>query len=555
MASQLIPVDNDPFSKPANAASSKLVPVEHDPFQKNAAPQAPTQPQTAAPSVMDNVGRQLGLTARYGAEGLMSLPNLIGDAANASVNLGSSLINKAAGTAIPAIPSMSSVVEGGLNKVLPQPETTVEKIVAEPSKFVASLPSFGIPAAASKLEELKPLAEKYLNQAIGALTGGTALGVTKEALPDNKPAQLAATIAAATLGGKASAAAMGEAAPAEVRSVQQVKNAASAAYKAADDAGVIIKPETMENFSNGLKQDLAEFGYHPQMQPKIATVLGELDRVNGQNITSKQVQIIRRMANNARLSTDASERTLGGTIVNKLDNMMETIGPNDIVQGDAPAAAAGLKEGAQLWKQFRKAQEVDTATAKGDLNAASSGSGGNLANATRQQIKAILANPKKVSSYTADEVDQMNKIVRGGALTNALRLIGKLSPSTGALPLSFSSGVAGAGLATGHPLLGVMLPAIGYGAKRASDALTLGGVNDLSELIRAGGTKALVQAAKNPARNVAPDQQLNGDATNYLRLLLQSYGLNNGDTLPSPSAGLLSAPIGIAGQNTQGRRR
>lgn len=531
----------------------------------NPAAAATTQPSApdTQPSLMDEAKRQLGLTARYGVEGLTALPNMVGNAANSTLNLGSALINKVAGTHIPAIQPMSTSVDQALDDAgLPQPQTTVEKIVAEPSKFLASIPSFGIPAAASKIEELAPLAEKYFSQALGASAGGTALGVTKQVAPDNKTAQLAATVAATLAGNRTGEALSGtaEAAP-TIASTQQLKNAGSAAYKAADDAGVLIKPAPVEDMANSIKSDLADFGYHPQMQPLIAPILGELDRINGQNITTKQVQIIRRMANNARLSSDPSTRTLGGTIVNKVDDLMQNLQPNDIVQGDAASAAANLQQGAQLWKQYSKSKAIDTASDKADLNAATSGSGGNVANTTRQQIKAILINPKRLAGYTADEIEQMNDIARGGKLTNALRLIGKFSPTTGALPAMAGASAAGSGLTgammTGNPLLAMtgLVPLIGYGAKALSDSRTLQGVQDLSELIRSGGTKASLAAAKNPPSAISAGDKLNDNTINYLRLLLQNYSLNNGDTLSSPSSGLLNAPTGIAGQNIQGQRR
>lgn len=549
---QLQPVENDPFT-PTASVEPQLVPVDHDPFQTVS---------NAQPTAMDMVKRQLGLTARIGAEGLMSLPNLVGDAANATINLGSGIINSATGTKIPRLESMTNATEGALDRVLPRPETTVEKIATEPAKFLASIPSFGIPAAASKLEELAPLAEKYLQQALGASAGGTALGVTKELAPDNKPAQLAATVAATLAGAKGADLLSGTAKSApSIASVGQLKNAATAAYKAADDAGVIIKPETMENFSNGIKGDLAEFGYHPNLQPKIATVLGELDRVNGQNVTAKQIQILRRMSNAAKLSADPSERALGGQLVDKLDGLMEGLGPNDIVQGDASSAASNLQQGAQLWKQFRKAQTIDTASDKADLNAATSGSGGNLANTTRQQIKAILVNPKKLAGYTTDEIEQMNKIARGGKLTNALRLIGKFSPTTGALPAMAGASAAGSGLTaalmTGNPGMALtgLAPLIGYGAKALSDTRTLSGVADLSALIRSGGTKASLSAARNAPTGISADQKLSQSTADYLRLILQSYGLNRPDIALAPSVALPISPNGTSGQNTQGQRR
>lgn len=497
------------------------------------------------------IQRQSGLALRYGVEGLAQLPEIIGNSANAAVNVGTKALNNVAGTNIPQIPSMTQSVDQLLSS-LPQPRTKIERVVAEPSKMLASIPSYAGLATASGIKALAPLAENLATQAGAAIGGGGAYGVSKE-MTDNPYIQTVASLAGG-LGGAGVGSLLqnsGQAATlAKIPSTADVKKAASAAYKAADDAGVIIKPEAVQNLNQGIKSDLAEFGYHPNLQPKIATVLNELDRISaptvddvgnavGQNITSKQIQILRRMANAARLSNDQSEQALGKQIVSKLDSFMEGIGPNDVLQGNSAQAAEGLQKGAQLWKQYRKAQQIETAASKADLNAAASGSGGNIANTTRQAIKNILNNPKALAGFTEDEISQMNEIVRGGKMTNALRLIGKLSPSGNGLMMALNLGATAA-----NPLMAV--PGVaGIGAKAMSDRSTLRSVTQLLDLIRSGGTQEALKAVTNPViQSVQPSVQpmLSGTEATLLQNLLRQR-LLSGPSLAAPY-GAASPPSG-----------
>src|SRR5258707_4160453 len=99
------------------------------------------QPQT---SIGDQIGKQLGLAGRYGVEGAMALPNMVGNAANSAINLGSMGINKLAGTNIPMLGMPSQSTSDILTKAgMPQPDTAGERVVGDMSRALAST-GFGI---------------------------------------------------------------------------------------------------------------------------------------------------------------------------------------------------------------------------------------------------------------------------------------------------------------------------------------------------------------------------------------------------------------------------
>lgn len=108
----------DQFSADANAtpAGSSLA----SQFLSDVAQPAPAKVEAAAPSLLSQVGRQVGLTARAGLTGVTALPSIVGDALNAGVN-------KVFGTNLPPV---SSIVQHAGDAVgLPNPENAEERIV------------------------------------------------------------------------------------------------------------------------------------------------------------------------------------------------------------------------------------------------------------------------------------------------------------------------------------------------------------------------------------------------------------------------------------------
>jgi hypothetical protein len=458
---------------------------------------SPMQPKplsTMQPrSTGDEIGRQLGLTGRYIAEGGMAFPNMIGDAANTAINMGIRGVNAGIDQfrdnpqepVIPYLMKPSEATKGVLNAVgAPKPETMLERIVAEPSKFLASIPGFAGPVMAGgerAAQYLAPVLRDFGNQAAGAVTGGTAYGIAKEVAPDSPLIQMGAALGGGILGGGGYQMMANRGAPPTVPSTGDLRNMAQAAYSQADDAGAIIRPEAMQRLAASVTDDLAEFGYHPQLQPRIATVLTELQRVGQENITTKGIQTLRRIAGNAAMSTDPSERALGARIIGQIDDLLANITPDDVVQGNADEAAQGLREGARLWSQFRKSEMVDEAVEKGVRRAASTGSGGNEENAIRQNIRSILDSASKRRGFNAEEIAAMERVVRGGPIQNMFRLVGKLSPSGNGLMAALGLGA----VASGGPL--GIAPVAGLVAKPIAEQLGRRSINALSDTIRRGG--------------------------------------------------------------------
>ena len=112
---------------------------------------------------------------------------------------------------------------------------------------------------------------------------------------------------------------------------------------------------------------------------------------------------------------------------------------------------------------FKKAELLDDAFNKAELQTASTGSGGNIFNKYRQAVTNIITNPKKSRWFKKEELEQMNQFVKGDFGDDVMRNIGKLSPSGNGLMTALNIGA----IAT-NPAMALVTVA-GASAKALSD--------------------------------------------------------------------------------------
>lgn len=267
-------------------------------------------------------------------------------------------------------------------------------------------------------------------------------------------------------------------------STAELKQLSQDAYAKADASGVIFAPQAFQRLATDIQADLANFGYHPALQPKAGTVLDEIARLAQQPVTIKGVDQLRKMAGVVASSADASERAVGKQIISRIDDLVMSPQPGEILAGNSQQASDAIKAARDYWGRYRKAQSLAEALMASDMRTAATGSGGNIDNATRQRIASMLLDPKTARGLTADEKAALEKVVKPGLMHDTLRLAGKLSPSGNGLM---------AGLGLGSTMLagpaGAIPSAVGLSAKVASDALTKRNIALVDALMRSGGAK------------------------------------------------------------------
>lgn len=286
--------------------------------------------------------------------------------------------------------------------------------------------------------------------------------------------------------------------------VEALRTAKEAAYKAVEQAGVRYKPQAVDQLVGDIAQEAAGNNLNLLRHPRAASMLSDLEELRGKPITLTQLdqvrQVIRRDVANA---ADNAEAFFGRKMIKSLDQFIDNAGPQHIDAGDPKLAANLVRQARSANSRFRKVEAVIDAQDAARLRAGSTGSGGNVNNATRQELRKVLDN---AAGLTNEERDAFERVIIGTKGQNALRQLGKLSPSGNGLMQMFhtsmASGGATLGAMTGGPggaVVGGALAsapaAVGIISKIAADRMTAKRVDDLLRILASGGNQQATNAA------------------------------------------------------------
>jgi hypothetical protein len=287
-----------------------------------------------------------------------------------------------------------------------------------------------------------------------------------------------------------------------VPSADDIAARASAAYRAADDAGVVYTPQAMQSLQSRIQGDLTSRGYLPGNQPGVANALNAIQDQASGNVTLKGLDTLRQAASGGFIPGNKKNNAMIRDIAEGIDNLVASPRSGDVLMGDAKAGADAIKTARELYAMQAKNAKVEELLERAGIRASKSGTGGNVENTTRQEIAKILMDPKFRRGFKPDELDAAREAVSGTPAQNALRLVGRLDPTSGGLMAALQLGAAGA---TGGTSLASA--AAGAGARAASEAMSNARVNDLQRIIRAGGTRQAAFGAPNALERLSETQR------------------------------------------------
>lgn len=350
------------------------------------------------------------------------------------------------------------------------------------------LPNAALPTGAAS--NLGGVAVRSARVLVPALTSETAGQLTKGTEAEPWARVLGAVAGglvegggeAMTGGGKAATKAV-DAAP----SVDELKDAARKAYKAADTAGAVVKGESFAGMAHELASDVdEEYGIDSMLHPKSTRVVQKMQALadtaaetnDPTGIRIKTIENLRRNANDAALSDDKADANLGRVIRNRIDQYMDGLTPDDVVSGDAPGAVTALHQARGLWRRASQGEMVGDLIERAGIRAGQfSGSG--FENALRTEFRRVAMNKGDMSVLSPELQAAMKKVAMGGPMDNWLRYFGRLAP-TGAV-----SQLGEIAMTAANPALGVV-PAIGAASRALATAATSKNADLASEIARLG---------------------------------------------------------------------
>lgn len=266
--------------------------------------------------------------------------------------------------------------------------------------------------------------------------------------------------------------------------VERLQRETTTAYKAADDAGVRYTPQAFGSMVDSVAADAAARRLSGIRHPKSADMIAEMQKMKdaGYSPTLTELDQLRQVVRRDVASAgDAAEAAFGAGMIRQIDEFILNAGPDTVVTGSAQDAASLITNARQANTRLRKVESVTDAVESATLRAGSTGSGGNVNNAIRQNLRRTL---EDTPNLTPQESAAMREIVMGSRGQNALRQVGKLSPSGNGL-------MAAGNLASAASFgpVGAIPGAVGLFAKWGADAMTKQKVTALIDLMAAGGER------------------------------------------------------------------
>lgn len=411
-----------------------------------------------------------------------------------------------------------------------------------------------IPAAAPATQFLSGSGGLASRMANSAALGGTAATLAEGGTSDNvaKDAAIGAIIGAAVPGigalgraggrrladmltGSATRRAQTQVAKEfakQAPDTEALRRLGSEAFKKAEQAGVVIKPEALRGQVDDIASWAAKEGIDPTLHPGATAALRRIAEVADEPLSLERLQTLRRVVGSAAKSQVPDERRIARGMIDKLDDFVEGLTPDKISAGNIATAADDLVNARSLWSRMKKSEIIDTA-----LERASRQQSG-VENGVRIQFRQILNNPRLRRSFSKDELKLLDDVVKGDFTTNTLRRIGSLSFGSGIQRNSLNAmsgmlGGAGAGSMVGGlpgAMMGAAVPAVAYGAQRGAEALTTRNARLAQALIASGATSAPVAMNPEIGRLAAALAASGGGGNNVARYLAAPSALTFNET-------------------------
>lgn len=311
-----------------------------------------------------------------------------------------------------------------------------------------------------------------------AVEGASALGSAagrigaQEYLPENKWIEIAAQLAGGLLGGGTAAAGLGGGAKAPTirPGIEDQRVRAADAYAEVRADTRILPQDSVDDMALGLSDRMDAERLNPRLQPSSSAVLDAILQDSSGPMRIEDVENLRRLTQQSVPVTAApADARMAGIMKDEITAYLDSL--------DDPVADA-LRTGRDAHRRALAASAIQEGADKAARRAASTGSGGNEINATRQNIRSMIETPRKARSFTPDELAAMKLIVDGDTGTNLLRRLSRFAPSGGGL-----SSMLGIGGAMASPAIALPIIAATEGAKSLGERSTRAIVDALMQSI------------------------------------------------------------------------
>ena len=218
---------------------------------------------------------------------------------------------------------------------------------------------------------------------------------------------------------------------AKAPTLETLKRQRDLAYKQADEVENLFGAAEYDRFIQNASKRIENMGFDPDVDKQVQAAIKLATKKRGQVMTLKEMDKLRQGLWSRYNSGAPNEKPIIRDIIDEMDNMIESqLGASQ----NAALTAARVSH-----KQYKKAELLDEAFENAQRQAAATGSGGNVENLYRQAVTRIMKG-KDARYFSPEELEVMDKFVRGDFTQNIARLFGKLSPSGNGLMMALNLG-------------------------------------------------------------------------------------------------------------------
>jgi len=288
-----------------------------------------------------------------------------------------------------------------------------------------------------------------------------------------------------------------------IPTTEQLAKKGDALYKAADAEGLVIDSKSFGKFAQDVAAYLKTKGLNEKITPKAAAALDEIVNSQG-DLSLRSIDQLRQIARRAAQSNEPAEQYFAGKIIEKIDDYLVNLTPNDVVARNIGKATDILREARDIWSRFRKSQIIGRAIQMAEQKSntyTQSGIENSIIREFGKLRNKIIQGHKSVRGFTEAEKKAIFHVANGGKLPNLLRQLGRWAIKG---PVSGLGAFGAGGLAHmasgGDPLISIgttaATGALGGTARSAATAMAKARMNALDQLVRSGGNL--------PAANITP---------------------------------------------------
>jgi hypothetical protein len=412
--------------------------------------------QQGGRSIPAEIARQVGLTGRAAYEAFTSPATMALEAVRSGVNLGAEALGSDYRMASPAAAQSQMLTEAGL----PAPEGVIERAVQSGTQAMA-----GTAGLAKLAPNVPALAADLVRQVPASAAAGLVAQPTAEVVKEVTGSDTAATIAG-ILTGTIAAAGTGKAIDYKYRpreTIAQVKDRAAQAYKSVDDAGITLKPQSIQGMFKDISTALDDARMVPGTDSarEVTARLNEMSRVLGSNtsLPFSSVDKMRAMLNDLKGSKDPDVRRLGSIAVAKVDDYISNVSGKDIVagQGGIDTAVKNVMSARKDWRNASRAQTLEDALNVAEAKALDPKA--SESELIRRGMINLAADKNKMKLFTPTEQNIIRSVAKGGPLDSVLSMVSRFSPLRSQLAT-----VGTAGLYTQAPAAAIATAGAGFTA-------------------------------------------------------------------------------------------